>query len=80
MTGGQTGVLAEGTVEIRGVVKTALQSNFQNGVLMTVVQQKSNGLFQPQGHDVIPQGYAEAILKQGRQIGRRHMYGVRYIG
>ena len=37
--GGKAGVLFESTIEIGGIVETALHSNFQNGGLVILIQQ-----------------------------------------
>lgn len=68
-------MLSECPVEIGRVVKTALQGNFQYGILIVLVHQKQDGPFDPLCNDVAPKGYLEEILEQGGQMRGRNMNG-----
>ena len=68
-------MLSERPVEIGRVVKTALQSNFQYGILIVLVNQKQDSPLHPLGNDVVPKGYLEEILEQGGQMRGRNMNG-----
>ena len=64
--GGQTGVLSESPVKVGSVVKSALQGDLQNGILIVFIHQQGNGFLNALGNNITPQRDPEKILKQGR--------------
>ena len=68
--GGAAGELAEGAVEVGGIVEAGLQRHVEYGHF--AVAQKGNGVLHALGHDILPQRNAVGALEKGGEVRAAH--------